>query len=173
MHIFVRCFLLLWLAGALTFVIDAFDGGGVFMPSMDWAGGMGWPVFLACLVVGAIADRLAPRSKGGAETLDVLLGPVFFAVGLQLFVFHTIPVTHALLVRDTVTHVYVAASDHPGGVSWCRSALDLQRIPLMQNQVCRLPRAFFDQIEVGDRVAVTGRGSSLGVFPDTVRALGP
>ena len=176
--------ILLCFTGLVTLILDSVLRLNV-LPSPDWAGGMGWPVFLASLVPGGIATRVLlkhdaatrppakTRKKAGEEVLLALGLPIFIACGLTLFVFNTAPAAHALLVRDTVTHVHVAARGTPGGTRHCRSALRLERMPFMQDAICRMPRDFFEDLDTGDRVAVTGLGSRLGLYPRTVRILGP
>lgn len=175
--------ILLSFIGMVTLILNVLFRAN-FIPSADWAGGMGWPVFLGSLVPGAFVafDMLrdggaghSPAKRG--RTRDVLFYatgiPVFIAVGLTLLVFMTVPMLHAALVRQTVTHVHVVADDWPSSRKHGRSGLRLERMPMLQDTICGMPRDFFDQVDEGHRVAVTGLGSVLGVFPDTVRALGP
>ena len=176
--------ILLCFTGMVTAILDTVLQLN-FLPSADWASGMGWPVFFACLLVGAVAIHVLFRhdaattgspfkyAKPHEMALYALGLPVFIAFGLSLFVFNTVPALHALLLRDTVTHIYVIADDYPSGTRHCRRALRLERMPFMHDGICRTPRDFFRQIEKGDRVAVTGLGSSLGVFPGRIRGLGP
>ncbi|MGP1357023.1 hypothetical protein [Roseicyclus sp.] len=175
--------ILLCFAGMVTLILNVILGAN-YIPSADWAAGMGWPVFLGSLIPGGFAvlwllrqDAAEPgrakADRSGQTAAYALGGTVFIGVGLTLVVFMTVPMAHALLVRETVTHVYVVADDWPSSRRHCRNGLDLERLPILQDTICGMPRDFFDRIDEGDRVAVTGLGSRLGVFPDTVRALGP
>jgi hypothetical protein len=175
--------ILLCFAGLVTLILNVMLRAN-FVPAASWAGGMGWPVFLGSLIPGGFATQYllrqdagkpgrAKADRNGQTAAYAVGGIIFIGVGLTLVVFMTVPMIHALLVRETVTHVYVVADDWPSSHRHCRNGLELARLPMMQSTICRMPRDFFERIDVGDRVAVTGLGSRLGVFPDRVRALGP
>lgn len=159
-----------------------------FLPSAGWAGGTGGPVFLASLILGGAATLIFLRegatTRGFLKThklRDALLYglgvPIFIACGLSFFVFNTLPAAHALVVRDTVTHVHVVDRVQTVGGRYCRDALGLtlKQLPLMHRSICGIPPGLFEQLDAGDRIAVTGLGSSLGVFVfrESIRVLDP
>ncbi len=50
----------------------------------------------------------------------------------------------------------------------CRSPIELQGLPSFFDRVCGAPNDFRRLLKPGDRILVIGRGTRLGVFPETL-----
>jgi len=178
-----------WLAlGASAIFLAAFIPiflmifGIQIMPAPDWVQRSFWPSNVAGLVafivfvaiLGRTPDmpRLAEGTKGQTEppgAVTVILSGMMFAwsfadaaVSLPVF-------AASLFAGQEVEFTYTVASDHSYSLKYCRSAIDLEHMPLLHSKICGLAPDVQSSFSKGDTIVIGGRGTSIGLIARYVR----
>lgn len=171
--------LLLAVAGMLAGAIHHFTQSR-FVPAADWAMGLILPILLVCMLPAGLAIRslmALPTSvgllpNGRLKRMAMVLGmTLLLAYGLLLVVYLIVPATHALLVRDDVTHAHVVDYGYEWGVKRCPDGLVLRGLPPGLDVICGVSPDLAAIISSGQPIAVSGTGSRLGQFVRDIQPL--
>lgn len=147
--------------------------GKPFLPSPAWAdssrmaalvaGGL-IAVFFAIWVAGAMFAHYHPLRLIVARLAFAGAG---FALGL-LAVSVTVPMAMALVAGRQIQITYVVDNVPLYGRRGCRGSVELQDMPLIYNSLCGIPSDIRSKLPRGRQIAVEGRGTEMGLFPDRI-----
>ena len=98
-----------------------------------------------------------------------ILGPVlFFMMGRTMFIF-IVPLLAAVFWGHQVEIRYTVSNPTRSGGRGCRSAIGLEELPFGQDTICIHDEALREGLLPGSHIAVTGYGTSEGIFFKTLR----
>lgn len=159
-----------------------------FLPDPDWTsktGGTAWLVAIAssfgALALILISRRLRkrgllPQPKVHGKTQLTLFGQILCATLLMLPAGHMsvtigIPFAITALVGEPGQATFIIRrSRKPDG--WrCRRPVEFEELPFLVNEICGVSDAFRISVFPGSKVQVSGRATSLGIFPKTLTKL--
>lgn len=147
--------------------------GKPFLPSPAWADSSQMvalavagtlAVFFAIWVAGAMYSHYHPLRLIVARLAFAGAG---FAFGL-LIVAVTVPMTMALVAGGQVQIAYVVDNVPLYDRRGCRGSVELQGMPLIYNSICGVPREVRRNLPRGRQIAIEGRGTEMGLFPDRI-----
>lgn len=76
----------------------------------------------------------------------------------------------ALIAGHQVELPYIVVRADDGyGTKRCRSPVELQGLPFYFDRVCGVPNDFRQSLTPGRLIVVIGRGTSLGVYAESLR----
>lgn len=100
----------------------------------------------------------------------ILGAPIFgYALGKDLVVV-AVPMILAMIVGHQVELPFTVERASDYGSRRCRSPVVFQGLPFVFNKVCGISDDFRQRVTPGSRVVVIGRGTSLGVYAESLRA---
>lgn len=163
------------LAGALPVLAKMF--GYQFLPSMEWLNrtflvGIGAGLISAGGAVWIVCRRLATAPDGGeVRKAAAVMGAPFlgYFFGNHAVVF-TGPMIIALLAGSQVELSFTVADANRHISSRCPSSIELQSFPIVFERLCGVPEEVRRNLVSGGHIIVSGRGTSLGVYADRLRA---
>lgn len=164
---------LLLLLGVLGFLSQLVMGQ--FVPSASWVAGTFWLAFVISAVTAVLPTIVIIR---GMKRVGPSNSSIHYLFVLVLF-----PLIYGLLGFSTVLfggpQVYTAVFGGPietlykvrrttFDVPKCGNMIELI-VPPINDRLCGFPKDFTDTLRPGQSVIVSGKGSPVGIFVDSVR----
>ncbi|AYF00784.1 hypothetical protein PY32053_01126 [Paracoccus yeei] len=170
-RVLVLILLAMFAASMLPILSQMF--GGNFLPSAEWVSRVRYvaPVAGAAMVLLiAWAGRVTAARTGKRPSLFTRLSvwSLSFMFGMIL-VKVSIPMIAALLVGQPVAHAYEVRRV-TGNDNRCARPIVLHGLPITFDRLCGFSDELREHLRPGDRIAVLGWGTPMGLFP---RQLGP
>tara|TARA_R110002051_G_scaffold1609_5_gene8873 strand:- start:109 stop:681 length:573 start_codon:yes stop_codon:yes gene_type:complete len=165
----------LWLIMGGASIISKIAGVSYF-PSPDWLEksrqiasivGIITAVFLTWMMMKLNRYR-QPELVGIKKNLVFGFGLFFLSVMGSSAITSGGPLFWALLYGDETEFTYTIAKPDGGSQRYCRNSVELDGMPLMDN-LCVASEKFRGSLAVGDRIVVSGTGTSFGLFARSVR----
>lgn len=75
----------------------------------------------------------------------------------------------ALIAGQQVELSYTVDHNERSGSKGCRSPIGLQGLPFLFDRLCGVPDDIRRGFKPGSQVVVTGRGTTFGVYPESLR----
>lgn len=159
-----------------------------FLPDADWtrnANGVARFVAIlssfcaaAFILIGRKLRKngLLPRTETKGKIQLTLFGQILCATLLML------PMGH-MSVTIGIPFVVTALAGEPGQATYfikrsrkpdkrrCHRPVAFEGLPFLGNEICDVPDAFRKSVFPGTKVQITGRATSLGIFPKTLAKL--
>ena len=154
--------------------------GSPFLPSQAYMAAAKVFSWSFALLAGVATFHLFSRSAWGEHRRAVagqpplarwvkigtpLMGAMFGSVAVT----SAIPMLAAIALGEEVDLQYVvedpSASSHRG----CRHAVELESMPFAFRNVCGVPEELREQLKPGIKIALTGRGTSAGLFYERIK----
>lgn len=147
-----------------------------FLPSIEWASksstfGLSAGLISAVLMLWAVLKGVH-RIPGGEvkQGLTVLFSPLFGYFWGKTTAVIVGPMMLALIAGHQVELTFmVERADRDSYRGGCRSPLELQGLPWLFDRICGVPNDFRHGLAPGRRVVVIGRGTSFGIFAESLR----
>ncbi len=152
-----------------------------YLPSSDWAvRAANLDVFICVLMVCLIGTisikywRMQNTSKGRFAVLweaiiDLIL-VLSFSYSQFGFVTSSVPMLTSALFGQQVELSYVVRWDsHPSDGWMCPNQVYLQNMPSRTDTLCYMPSEAVENLERDDTIIVSGKGTQMGLFPESVR----
>lgn len=147
-----------------------------FLPSTEWLNrtflvGIGAGLISAGGAVWIVCRRLATFPDGGEvrKAVAVMSAPFLgYFVGKHAVVYVG-PMIIALVAGSQVELSFTVADANRHYSSRCPSSIELQSFPLIFNRLCGVPEEVGRNLASGGQIIVSGRGTSLGVYADSLR----
>ncbi len=143
-----------------------------FVPSTEWISttripGLGAGLATAALMFwGVLKDASTSEMK---KIFGVLFVPFFsYFLGKSAVVI-AVPMILALIAGHQVELPFIVERADGNRTKRCSSPVELQGLPFFFDRVCRVPDDFRQRLNPGRRMIINGRGTSLGVYPDSLR----
>jgi hypothetical protein len=169
----VTILLLVWLSPGMLAVFVRMAGFN-FLPSIEWtsktydlsiAAGLLPAAFLSWVVwkamdVTPVGDGKAAIAMFSAPVFAYFLGKNLVAVAL--------PMALAMVAGHQVELSFTVAHADRWGDSKCRTPVELEGLPFLFDTVCRVRDDVRMSLLPGKRAVVTGRGTSLGLFAESL-----
>ncbi|TXR46610.1 hypothetical protein [Phyllobacterium endophyticum] len=167
----VRILLGLWLLLCLLPGFAAMFGFN-FVPTTEWVSTSSIPGLAAGLSTAALMSwailREAPTC-GSNIIFGVLFSPLLsYFLGKSAVVI-AVPMILATVGGHHVELPFTVIEADQYGDRRCRSPIEFQGLPFFFDRVCGFSKDFRQGLTPGSRVVVTGRGTSLGVFAESLR----
>ncbi|SCB57661.1 hypothetical protein GA0061105_103117 [Rhizobium aethiopicum] len=145
-----------------------------FLPSNEWTSMAGLPALAVGLVSAALPVWLILRSKGETDGVKkgfgLLLAPVAgYFLGKHLVII-AVPMLFALIAGHQVLS-FTVVDPYGRGDSKCPTPVQVEGVPMIFDEICRVRDDIRRELGPGWRIAVAGRGTSLGVFADSLRRI--
>lgn len=166
------CFL-----GAIPILADRF--GMYFLPSPAWLISSKWIARLCAVATMAIIFNTLYRAqireyatKRTQIGVLVMLGSPFMSYPAGSHAVQVgFPFVYTVLFGSEGEHIYlVDETDRVRfGKRTCRYPIILRDMPMVSNKLCDLPSDFGSSLHPGMTIAVEGKSSYFGVFPDQAR----
>ena len=170
----VKILLLMWLLPGV-FVVLVRIAGFYFLPSVEWTSKATSLSIAAGLLPAAFVAWFGWKAleeiplRDGKRALGVLVAPFFvFFFGKNL-VSIAAPMLFALVAGHQVELSFTVASADHWGDRKCRTPVELEGLPFLFNKVCGVREDIRASLLPGGPTVVTGRGTSLGVFAESLR----
>lgn len=167
-----RALLGIWfLLGCVPVIVTMFYN---FVPSTEWISttripGLGVGLASAALVSWGILKALPTASSGMKKIVIVFSAPfIGYFLGKNAAVI-AVPMILALIVGHQVELPFTVERADGNRTKRCSSPVELQGLPFFFDRVCRVPDDFRQRLNPGSRMVVIGRGTSLGVYPYSLR----
>lgn len=146
-----------------------------FLPSIEWASksntlGLAAGLISAALVLWAALKSLHRIPGGKAKQAGSVL--VFTLLGYFLGRAAAVivgPMMLALIAGHQVELTFIVERADRAGSRRCHSPLELQGLPWLFDRICGVPNDYRHGLAPGRRVVVIGRGTSLGLFAESLR----
>ncbi|UXN67228.1 hypothetical protein N8E89_22350 (plasmid) [Phyllobacterium sp. A18/5-2] len=162
----------LWVFGLLPVLIKMF--GFDFLPSIEWTSKTNLAGVAAGLVSGAFLLWLVLKGIHAVpygelkKVCSVLAAPFMgYVLGKHVVVI-AYPMMLAMIAGHQVGHTFTVVHADRYGTRQCHFPLIFQGLPFLFDRVCGVPNDFRQSLTPGKRVVVIGRGTSLGVFAESL-----
>lgn len=168
------------LLGALIFAQTLADRFGVtYLPARDWVsavtpaaqiGGLTFAAltFFAFWHLGSINRQNGEGFTRKKLTLLLIAGPFFFYFIVIEVIVTSVPMVVAAVIGTDVTHRFVVSGTDVTNKSDCRDRIVLADMPFMTREICGYPAETVGKFSAGDTLAATGRGTSMGLYPQHI-----
>jgi hypothetical protein len=167
----VRILLGVWLVLCVLPVFVTMFGYN-FVPSTVWISTTSFPGLAAGLSTAALMPWAVLKdasTSGMKKIFGVLFAPFFgYFLGKSAVVI-AVPMILALIAGHQVELPFTVERADGNHTKRCSSPVELQGLPFFFDRVCRVPDDFRQRLNPGRRMVVIGRGTSLGVYPDSLR----
>lgn len=146
-----------------------------YLPSTEWVEktnvfGLVAGLVTAALTIWMVAKRAKTAQHGEFKKVAGIIGAPFFGYFLgKSAVVIAGPMIFALVAGHHVELPFIVASADHYGSRQCRSPIELQGLPLVFNQLCRISDDVRQRLSAGAHLMVVGHGTSYGVFPKGLR----
>ncbi|MBD9373207.1 hypothetical protein IB238_11320 [Rhizobium sp. ARZ01] len=164
-----------WLLGLLPVAAPMF--GFAFLPSIEWASKTNLPGIAAGLVSSVVLLLLVllniHRVKGGKATKAwgvLVITWLGYYIGKHVIVLAG-PMILALIAGHQVELPFTVVRADDYGTRHCQDPLELQGLPFLFDRVCGVAGDFRQGLASGSRIVVIGRGTSLGVYAESLRRI--
>lgn len=178
--------LLRWLIGATALVllvgglpVFARMAGYLFVPAPAWVGRV-WGIALAlglfcglCMAATYLRGwrRSDPQGSKAKHILVLLFAPVLCTVIGMDALLAGLPLVYTAVAGQPSEQTFVVARAEGFSDRKCRNKIELRDMPFMLNELCGFPEGFRNSLSPGQRIAVQGKGTALGLFVQSARAL--
>lgn len=164
----VRALLGIWLLlGCLPIFAAMF--GINFLPSTEWISTSSFPGLAAGLPSTAFLAWAVLKGPPKMKTANVLATLLFgYFLGKNAAVL-AVPMIHAMIAGHHVELPFTVVGADQYGDRRCRSPIEFQGLPFFFDRVCGFANDFRQGLTPGSRIVVIGRGTSLGVFAESLR----
>lgn len=108
--------------------------------------------------------RNEDKKQGIGEAFTLLFTPVFVWFVACSSVYLALPMMRAIVASDDVELVFVVEDADGFSERKCPNPVEFSDIPYLFNKVCGTPSQIAEQLNPGDKIAISGRGSDWGVF---------
>jgi hypothetical protein len=171
----VRALLGIWFSlGFLPVFVTMFYR---FVPSTEWISttsipGLGVGLATAALVAWLVLKALPTASASGMKKIAIVVSAPFlgYLLGKNAAVI-AVPMILALIVGHQVELPFTVVRADGNRTKGCSSPVELQGLPLLFDRVCGIPNEFRQSLTPGGRILVIGRGTSLGVYAESLRQI--
>ncbi|UWU29323.1 hypothetical protein N2600_04980 [Rhizobium sp. WSM1274] len=168
----VTILLAVWLLPGLLVIFVRMLGFN-FLPSIEWTSKANDPSIVAGLLPAAYLSWVVWRAidvtpvGDGKMAIGMLSLPLFaYFLGKNLVVV-AVPMTLAIFVGHQVELSFTVANADRWGDSKCRPRVELEGLPFLFDTVCHV-RDDVTSLLPGRPTVITGRGTSLGVFAESL-----
>jgi hypothetical protein len=143
-----------------------------FVASPEWISTSSIPGLAAGLSTAALMSwavlREAPTS-GSNIIFGVLFSPLFsYFLGKSAVVI-AVPVILAVVGGHHVELAFTVEQADGNHKKLCTSPVEIQGLPFFFDMVCNVADDFRQRLQPGSRIIVLGRGTSLGIFAESLR----
>ncbi len=164
---------ILFLPSILAIFVKTY--GFNFLPSNDWASKAALPALVIGLVSAALPFWLILKSRheidGVKKGFGLIIAPAAgYFLGKDLVVV-ALPLLFALIAGHQVELSFTVVDADDRGGSRCRTPVQVEGVPMIFDEICRVPDDVRRELGPGRRIAVAGRGTSLGVFAESLRVI--
>lgn len=168
MKISIKFFVFLLSLGFIPLTTQGF--GYNFLPSMEWISttkyifyliALLFVIFLCWFLLVYCPDNSISVSN---RLLAFVVFLVFGCISGTSFVVVSIPLAMALASDHEVELTYTVASAVSGGEKNCSSPVEMRDMPFFLNHICNVTEPFRKTLTPGTKLAITGRGTSFGIF---------
>lgn len=146
-----------------------------FVPSIKWMAisnllGVAAGVVSAALMLWLVLKSVAKTPVSGRKKFCGVVGaPLLgYLVGRNIAVLVG-PMAIALIAGQQVELPFTVAYADRVGTRGCRSPIELQGLPFLFDRLCGVPNDIRLGFGPGSQVIVTGRGTTFGVYPESLR----
>lgn len=145
-----------------------------FLPSTEWTEAthhlrMIFGLLFAVLLVWAVWVGGKKAKASEAYRLFVVLFSLFFGYFLGGNIAFIWPLLLTLIAGHEVELPYTVLRATDFGGRRCPSAVVLEQMPFVSDQVCRVPESVRSSLSPGSHIVVRGWGTRLGVYAREVR----
>ncbi|NEJ03250.1 hypothetical protein [Rhizobium ruizarguesonis] len=146
-----------------------------FLPSNEWICKAALPALAVGVVSAALPFWLILRSRhdtdGVKKGFGLLIAPVAgYFLGKHLVVI-AVPMLFAVIAGHQVELSFTVVDAHEWGDSKCRTPVQVEGVPMLFDEICRVPDDIRRELGPLHRIAVSGRGTSWGVFVESLRRI--
>ncbi|WP_411196420.1 hypothetical protein [Rhizobium sp.] len=111
------------------------------------------------------------QTDGVKRGFGLLFAPVAgFLLGKHLVVI-AVPMLFAVIAGHQVELSFTVVDAHKWGDSKCRTPVQVEGVPMLFDEICRVPDDIRRELGPLHRIAVSGRGTSRGVFVESLRRI--
>ncbi|QKK19509.1 hypothetical protein [Rhizobium indicum] len=162
---------MLFLPAVLSIFVQI--SGFNFLPSNEWIAKAALPALAVGVVSAALPFWLILKSRreidGVRKGFGLLIAPIagyFFGKHLVII---AVPMLFAFIAGHLVELSFTVVDAHERGSKKCRSPVQVEGVPMLFDEICRVPENIRRELGPGQRIAVSGRGTSRGVFVESLR----
>ncbi|MGR9244355.1 hypothetical protein [Rhizobium leguminosarum] len=162
---------MLLLPGVLAIFVQI--PGCNFLPSNEWISKAALPTLAVSVVSAALSFWLILKSSreivGLRKGFGLIIAPIagyFFGKHLVII---AVPMLFAFIAGQRVELSFTVVDAHEWGSKKCRSPVQVEGVPMLFDEICRVPENIRRELGPGQRIAVSGRGTSRGVFVESLR----
>ncbi|WP_064681681.1 hypothetical protein [Rhizobium bangladeshense] len=146
-----------------------------FLPSNEWISKTALPALAVGVVSAALPFWIILKSRhqtdGVKRGFGLLFAPVAgFLLGKHLVVI-AVPMLFAVIAGHQVELSFTVVDAHEWGDSKCRTPVQVEGVPMLFDEICRVPDDIRRELGPLHRIAVSGRGTSRGVFVESLRRI--
>ncbi|MBY5413092.1 hypothetical protein HFO98_32680 [Rhizobium leguminosarum] len=148
--------------------------GFYFLPSIEWTSKANDLSIAAGLLPAAFLSWVAWKAMDvtplgdGKAAIAMFSAPIFaYFMGKNLIAV-ALPMTLAMVAGHQVELSFTVAHADRWGDSKCRTSVELEGLPFLFDTVCRVRDDVRMSLLPGRPAVVTGRGTSLGVFAESL-----
>lgn len=149
--------------------------GYPFLPSIEWASSSSTAGVAAGLIAAAFVlcadlkdSPLIPGREAKQAPGLLLFALIGYFTGRSAAVIFG-PMMFTLIAGHPVELTFTVEAADSDGSMRCSRPLELQGLPFFFDRICRVPEDVRQRLTPGGHVVVIGRGTSLGVFAESVR----
>jgi hypothetical protein len=153
--------------------------GVQFLPSTSWVANAYWPSFMIGLLASLVFfwvfwrmwRRSPPETRSTWRITVMFFGAWMFLVLTMDAVIVGAPLFIALSVGTDTSETFIVEKAQGYSDRKCPNQIRLRELVFMYSELCGFSDEFRDGLEPGQSIAVSGRGTSLGLFVNRARAV--
>ncbi|MBL1435868.1 MAG: hypothetical protein COB08_006680 [Rhodobacteraceae bacterium] len=172
----IRWSLLLWLFLGLLPILSKAIGFQI-LPSPEWAAQTRVPAIVSDVLMAGLmtwgvvlGSQIAVQKLGKVKKYAVILFAPFMGFFIGSFAVATGgPIIAAIITGAEIEIQYTVGKTTAHGSRRCRTPIELKGMPFFADELCGYSPEFRNTLARGDVIMVSGRGTALGLFPQTVQ----
>lgn len=149
-----------------------------FLPSSRWHSESAYYTFYAAagsslmaLLFFCLMERVADHPSNGEFPLALIFVPFAFAFFGSAAIKVGVPMSLAVLAGDRTEMRFRVSDPDASSRRYCHSRVELHDMPFLFDSLCGVSGTFRAQLEPGDVIVVSGRGTDYGLLTEHVATL--
>ncbi|SLN47151.1 hypothetical protein ROA7450_02332 [Roseovarius albus] len=138
---------------------------------------MAFGLFLICLIGFYFLKHWQSRKINSHEKTRPLWIWACFAIPILNYTFlfeerplaYGIPIIAAAITNEEVQFSYTVERAYPYSLGECKNPIEVLEAKSTLDEICNAPNELVNQLKRGDTVIVSGKGTQMGLFPESVR----